>query len=150
MTSLVAAVLPEKVLWLSAILFSIGLVGVTCRRNILVMLLSIEIMLNAANLTLVAFSRVHGDVAGQVMVFFAMTVAAAEVAVGLAIVIALYRIRQQVDANAATELKETDLEGMPPISVEGEPPPHAHAAHDGEAAGGGHGDAVGAAAGAAH
>ena len=140
MTSFVAAVLPEKVLWLSAILFSIGLVGVTCRRNILVMLLSIEIMLNAANLTLVAFSRVHGDVAGQVMVFFAMTVAAVEVAVGLAIVIALYRIRQQVDADAASDLRETDLGGMPPITVEGKVAAHAADHHD-EPAGHGGADA---------
>lgn len=127
--TLLAVVPPEKVLFLSAILFAVGLVGVTCRRNILVMLLSIEILLNAANLTLVAFSRVHGDASGQVFVFFAMTVAAAEVAVGLAIVIALYRIRQQVDADAASDLRETDLGGMPPIVPEG--PDLPHVVHDG-------------------
>ena len=85
----------DQVLFLAIGLFAIGLVGVTCRRNVLIMLLSVEIMLNAANLAFVAFSRVHGNIDGQVVVFFAMVVAAAEVAVGLAIVIAVYRLRRK-------------------------------------------------------
>jgi NADH-quinone oxidoreductase subunit K len=88
----------DHVVLLAVALFSVGLVGVMSRRNILVMLLSVEIMLNAANLALVAFSRLHANLDGQVFVFFTMTVAAAEVAVGLAIVIALYRLRRTTDA----------------------------------------------------
>ena len=114
-----ATIAPNAVLYLAAALFSVGLVGVACRRNILVMLLSVEIMINAANLAFVAFSKVHGDVDGQVFVFFAMTVAAAEVAVGLAIVITVYRLRKEVDADVASDLAETDLEGVPPIKPEG-------------------------------
>jgi NADH-quinone oxidoreductase subunit K len=116
---LVAAIPPHRLLVLAAALFAVGLVGVTCRRNILVMLLSVEILLNAANVAFVAFSRVHGDVTGQVFVFFAMTIAAAEVAVGLAIVIALYRIRRNVDADSAGELRERNLGEVPPIVPEG-------------------------------
>ena len=124
--SVLAAIPPTGVLYVAAALFSIGLVGVACRRNILVMLLSVEIMLNAANLAFVAFSKVHGDVTGQVFVFFAMTVAAAEVAVGLAILIAVYRLRKDVDADMARDLHETHLEGPGPIVPEGpggQPPP---------------------------
>jgi NADH-quinone oxidoreductase subunit K len=137
-----AAVQPDHVLLLSALLFAIGLLGVTCRRNVLVMLLSVEIMLNAANLALVAFSRVHGDVSGQVMVFFTMTVAAAEVAVGLAIVIAVYRIRQNANADAASDLRETDLEGPPPIVPEGPDTGHGHG-HGPEQGGNGNGEGQG-------
>jgi NADH-quinone oxidoreductase subunit K len=125
----VGAIVPEHVLLLSAALFAIGLVGVACRRNVLIMLLSIEIQLNAANLALVAFSKVHGDVSGQTFVFFAMTVAAAEVAVGLAIVIALYRIRRDPDADAASDLREKDLGSVPPLVPEGRPDPHAGHEH---------------------
>jgi NADH-quinone oxidoreductase subunit K len=75
----------------SALLFSIGLVGMLVRRNVLMILLSIELILNAANLSFVAFSSYMGDLSGQVVVFFAMIVAAAEVTVGLSIVILLYR-----------------------------------------------------------
>ena len=82
---------------LSAILFAIGVLGVLLRRNAIVILMSVELMLNAVNLTLVAFSQTMGDVSGQILVFFVMSVAAAEAAVGLAIVIAIFRQRVSVD-----------------------------------------------------
>jgi len=84
---------------LSAVLFTIGVVGVLVRRNPLVIFMSIELMLNAANLAFVAFGRVHGAVDGQVIVFFVMTVAAAEVAVGLAIIVAIFRARHRIDVD---------------------------------------------------
>ena len=74
----------------SALLFSLGLLGVVARRNLFVVYMGLELMLNAANLALVAFSRFHNNLNGQVMVFFIITVAAAEVAVGLALLVALY------------------------------------------------------------
>ncbi|MEX0599226.1 MAG: NADH-quinone oxidoreductase subunit NuoK [Rhodothermales bacterium] len=82
---------------LSAVLFVIGVLGVLLRRNVIVVLMSVELMLNAVNLTLVAFSQSMGDVSGQILVFFVMSVAAAEAAVGLAIVIALFRKKETVD-----------------------------------------------------
>jgi NADH-quinone oxidoreductase subunit K len=82
---------------LSAILFSIGILGVLVRRNAIVIFLSIELMLNAANLAFVAFARQQQSVDGQVIVFFVMTVAAAEAAVGLAIIIAVFRHRQTIN-----------------------------------------------------
>lgn len=82
---------------LSAILFTIGAVGVLIRRNLIILLLSIELMFNAANINFVAFSHYFQDVSGQVFVVFVLTIAAAEVAVGLAIVIALYRSRGTVN-----------------------------------------------------
>ena len=84
---------------LSAILFSIGIVGVLVRRNAIVIFLSIELMLNAANLAFVAFARQLGSIDGQVIVFFVMTVAAAEAAVGLAIIVAVFRHRQTINAD---------------------------------------------------
>ena len=90
---------------LSGILFSIGTAGVFLRRNLISMLLSIEIMLNAVNLTFVAAGRYAGTVDGQIITFFVMTVAAAEAAVGLAIVIALYRHRESLNPDAFTSLK---------------------------------------------
>jgi NADH-quinone oxidoreductase subunit K len=90
---------------LSAILFSIGAAGVFLRRNLITILLSIEIMLNAVNLTFVAFGRALGSGDGQIIVFFVMTVAAAEAAVGLAIVIALYRHRESLNPESFTALK---------------------------------------------
>ena len=90
---------------LSAILFVIGTAGVFLRRNVITILLSIEIMLNAVNLTFVAFGRYRGDVDGQIITFFVMTVAAAEAAVGLAIVIALFRHRESLNPEAFTSLK---------------------------------------------
>ncbi len=82
---------------LSAVLFVIGVLGVLLRRNAIVVFMSIELMLNAVNLTLVAFGQSMGDVAGQILVFFVISVAAAEAAVGLAIVIALFRKKLTVD-----------------------------------------------------
>jgi NADH-quinone oxidoreductase subunit K len=90
---------------LSAILFAIGTAGVFLRRNVITLLLSIEIMLNAVNLTFVAAGRQFAAVDGQVIVFFVMTVAAAEASVGLAIVIALFRHRESLNPEAFTSLK---------------------------------------------
>jgi NADH-quinone oxidoreductase subunit K len=90
---------------LSALLFAIGTTGVFLRRNVITILLSIEIMLNAVNLTFVAAGRQFASVDGQVIVFFVMTVAAAEAAVGLALVIALFRHRESLNPEAFTSLK---------------------------------------------
>ena len=90
---------------LSAVLFAIGTAGVFLRKNLITILLSIEIMLNAVNLSFVAFGRAAGDVDGQIITFFVMTVAAAEAAVGLAIVISLFRHRESLNPDAFTSLK---------------------------------------------
>ena len=90
---------------LSAILFSIGTAGVFVRRNLITILLSIEIMLNAVNITFVSVGRYHGTVDGQIITFFVMTVAAAEAAVGLALVIGLFRHRESLNPEAFTSLK---------------------------------------------
>jgi len=90
---------------LSGILFSIGTAGVFLRRNLITILLSIEIMLNAVNVTFVAIGRYQGTVDGQIITFFVMTVAAAEAAVGLALVIALFRHRETLSPDAFTSLK---------------------------------------------
>jgi NADH-quinone oxidoreductase subunit K len=95
----------EHYLVLSGVLFCIGTVGVFVRRNVITILLSIEIMLNAVNLTFVAAGQFLGTVDGQIIVFFVMTVAAAEAAVGLAIVIALFRERATLTPEAFTSLK---------------------------------------------
>ncbi len=95
----------EHYLTVSALLFCIGLLGVILRRNLLVIYMSLELMLNAANLALVAFSRFNGHLNGQVMVFFIITVAAAEVAVGLALIVALYRKRQTAHVEDLTTMK---------------------------------------------
>ena len=92
-------------LTVSAILFSIGLFGLLTRKNILMMLLSIELILNAANLSFVSFSAFGGNLSGQVVVFFTMIVAAAEVTVGLAVVVMLYRKNQSTDVNKLDSLK---------------------------------------------
>jgi NADH-quinone oxidoreductase subunit K len=92
-------------LLLSAILFAIGAAGIFFRRNLITILLSVEIMLNAVNLTFVAFGRSLGSADGQIIVFFVMTVAAAEAAVGLAIVIALFRHRESLNPDTFTALK---------------------------------------------
>ena len=89
----------------SAVLFVIGTAGVFLRRNLITILLSIEIMLNAVNLSFVAFGRQLGTLDGQIIVFFVMTVAAAEAAVGLAIVISLYRHRESLNPDAFASLK---------------------------------------------
>ena len=90
---------------LSGVLFAIGTAGVFLRRNLITILLSIEIMLNAVNLTFVAVGRYHGTVDGQIITFFVMTVAAAEAAVGLALVIGLFRHRETLNPDAFTSLK---------------------------------------------
>ena len=95
----------EHYLVVSALLFSIGLVGVVARRSVIMMFMALELMLNAANLSLVAFSRYLGDADGQILVFFVITVAASEVAVGLALVIALYRQRRSVATDDIATLK---------------------------------------------
>ena len=92
-------------LTVSILLFCIGLLGVIVRRNLLVVYMSLELMLNAANLALVAFSRYHNDLNGQVLVFFIITVAAAEVAVGLALIVALYRKRQSAHVEDLATMK---------------------------------------------
>jgi NADH-quinone oxidoreductase subunit K len=89
----------------SALLFAIGLVGMLTRRSILLILLSIELILNSANLSFVAFSSFRGDLAGQVVVFFTMIVAAAEVTVGLAIVVLLYRKKATTNVDDLKEMK---------------------------------------------
>ncbi len=90
---------------LSGVLFSIGALGVLIRRNPLIMFMSIELMLNAANLAFVAFSRYLNNLDGQVIVFVVLTVAAAEVAIGLAIIVAVFRARATVDVDEASGLK---------------------------------------------
>jgi NADH-quinone oxidoreductase subunit K len=90
---------------LSAILFSIGTIGVLTRRNAIVIFMCIEMMLNAVNLTFIAFSRYLGHLDGQVFVFFVMTVAAAEAAVGLALMIAFYKNRESIDVEDVNVMK---------------------------------------------
>jgi NADH-quinone oxidoreductase subunit K len=92
-------------LLLSGMLFTIGTVGVLIRKNALIIFMSIELQLNAVNLALVAFSRQNGNLTGQVLTFFSMVVAAAEVVVGLAIIVSLYRKRRSVDVDDARMLR---------------------------------------------
>ncbi len=92
-------------LLVSGTLFTIGTIGVLLRRNALIIFMSIELQLNAVNLALVAFSRQNGNLTGQVLTFFSMVVAAAEVVVGLAIIVSLYRKRRSVDVDDARMLK---------------------------------------------
>ena len=94
-----------KYLVLSAALFAIGAYGVLARRNLLIILMSLELMLNGVNVALLAFARMHGDAAGQVLVLMVMAVAAAEVALGLAIVIAVFRNRKTLDTGDLDTLK---------------------------------------------
>ena len=89
----------------SGLLFTLGLAGVLLRRNILIIYMALELMLNAVNLSLVAFSKFNGNIGGQILVFFVITVAAAEVAVGLAMMIALYRLRQTVRVDDLKAMK---------------------------------------------
>ena len=96
---------PAYYLALSGVLFTIGVIGVLARRNPLVIFMSIELMLNAANLAFVAFGRAKGDLDGQIIVFFVMTVAAAEVAVGLAIILAIFRARYRIDVDDLSLLR---------------------------------------------
>ena len=92
-------------LYLSAILFTIGAVGVVVRRNAIVVFMCIELMLNAANLSLVTFSRINGTLDGQVVAFFTMVVAACEVVVGLAMIVTIYRSRRSASIDDASLLK---------------------------------------------
>ena len=96
---------PEWYLVLAAVLFTIGLLGILVRRNVIVMFMCIELMLNAVNLTFVAGGRLGADLQGQVAVFFVLVVAAAEVVVGLAIIVAIFRDRTSADVDLLSELK---------------------------------------------
>jgi len=98
-------VTPEHVLIVSAILFALGVLGVLLRKSAIVILMSIEIMLNAANLVFITFSRQFDHADGQIYAFFVMTLAAAEAAVGLAIVIALFRLRESTDVDELNLMK---------------------------------------------
>ena len=95
----------EQHLTVSFLLFALGLLGVIMRRNLLVIYMSLELMLNAANLALVSFSRFNDNLNGQILVFFIITVAAAEVSVGLALIVALYRKRQTAHVEDLTSMK---------------------------------------------
>ena len=90
---------------LSAILFTLGALGVLIRRNAIVIFMSVELMLNAANLAFVAFSQMYASLNGQVLVFFVMTVAAAEVAVGLALIVAIFRNKHSIDVDELSTLR---------------------------------------------
>ncbi|MGH3453021.1 MAG: NADH-quinone oxidoreductase subunit NuoK [Nocardioidaceae bacterium] len=96
---------PTPFLTLSALLFTIGAVGVLVRRNAIVVFMCVELMLNATNLAFVTFSRVHGNLDGQIAAFFVMVVAAAEVVVGLAIIVAIFRTRRSASVDDASLLK---------------------------------------------
>ncbi len=95
----------EYYVGLSAILFTIGALGVLTRRNAIIIFMSIELMLNSGNLLFVAFSRMYEALGGQIFVFFVMTVAAAEVAVGLALIVAVFRTKQTINIDEASMLK---------------------------------------------
>jgi NADH-quinone oxidoreductase subunit K len=95
----------EHYLVVSGLMFSLGLMGVIMRRNLLVIYMCLELMLNSANLALVAFSRYNANLSGQIVVFFIITVAAAEVAVGLALIVALYRKRQTAHVEDLMSMK---------------------------------------------
>lgn len=96
---------PMAFVYLAIILFAIGAATVLLRRNAIIAFMGVELMLNATNLALVAFARLHGQIEGQIMAFFVMVVAAAEVVVGLAIIIALFRARQTISLDAPSEMK---------------------------------------------
>ncbi|GAA3760428.1 NADH-quinone oxidoreductase subunit NuoK [Plantactinospora mayteni] len=99
------SVSPNHYLILASLLFTVGAVGVLIRRNAIVLFMCIELMLNAANLALVTFSRINGDLNGQIMAFFVMVVAAAEVVVGLAIIMTIFRTRRSASVDDANLLK---------------------------------------------
>jgi NADH-quinone oxidoreductase subunit K len=96
---------PANYLYLSALLFTIGAAGVLVRRNAIVVFMCVELMLNACNLAFVTFSRLHGNLDGQVIAFFTMVVAAAEVVVGLAIIVSIYRTRHSASVDDANLMK---------------------------------------------
>ncbi|MBD1393807.1 NADH-quinone oxidoreductase subunit NuoK [Mucilaginibacter glaciei] len=105
LTNAIQAVPLNHYIILSALIFSIGVMGVLLRRNAIVIFMSVELMLNSVNLLLTAFSVYRGDAAGQVFVFFIMALAAAEVAVGLAIIVMIYRNTNSIDINVLNRLK---------------------------------------------
>ncbi|MDQ1684696.1 MAG: NADH-quinone oxidoreductase subunit [Frankiaceae bacterium] len=96
---------PDYYLYLSAVLFTIGALGVLVRRNAIVVFMCVELMLNAVNLTLVTFARMNGNIDGQVIAFFVMVVAAAEVVIGLAIIMSIFRSRRSTSVDDANLLK---------------------------------------------
>ena len=96
---------PHNYLYLSALLFTIGAAGVLLRRNAIVMFMCVELMLNAGNLAFVTFARMHGNLEGQVVAFFTMVVAACEVVVGLAIIVAIFRTRRSADVDESNLLR---------------------------------------------
>lgn len=102
---LIYPITPTHYLVLSGLLFGIGTAGVLSRRNLFVVLMSLELMLNGVNLSFITFSRVNGDLTGHVIVLFVVAIAAAEACVGLAIVIALYRLKETVDLDLFKSLK---------------------------------------------
>lgn len=104
-TSTIQIVPLNHYILLSAIIFTIGVIGVLIRRNAIIIFMSVELMLNAVNLLLTAFSAYSGDASGQVFVFFIMALAAAEVAVGLAIIVMVYRNTSSIDINVLNRLK---------------------------------------------
>ena len=97
--------LNQVALWVSAVLFTIGAFGVLTRKNPIVIFMCIELMLNAVNLVFITFSRTYGQPDGQIFAFFVMTVAAAEVAVGLGIIVAIFRQRHSIDVDEVSEMK---------------------------------------------
>lgn len=105
LTNTIQSVPLNHYILLCSIIFSIGVMGVLLRRNAIIIFMSIELMLNSVNLLLTAFSVYHGDASGQVFVFFVMALAAAEVAVGLAIIVMIYRNTNSVDTNVLNRLK---------------------------------------------
>jgi NADH-quinone oxidoreductase subunit K len=96
---------PDYYLYLSAVLFTIGALGVLIRRNAIVVLMCVELMLNAVNLSLVTFARINGNLDGQIIAFFVMVVAAAEVVIGLAIIMSIFRSRRSTSVDDANLLK---------------------------------------------
>jgi NADH-quinone oxidoreductase subunit K len=96
---------PTNYLYLSALLFTIGAAGVLIRRNAIIVFMCVELMLNACNLAFVTFSRIHGNLDGQIIAFFVMVVAAAEVVVGLAIIVTIYRSRHSASVDDANLMK---------------------------------------------
>jgi NADH-quinone oxidoreductase subunit K len=104
-TNTIKAVPLDHYIILCTIIFAIGVMGVLLRRNAIIIFMSVELMLNAVNLLLTAFSVYHGDASGQVFVFFIMALAAAEVAVGLAIIVMIYRNTNSIDINVLNRLK---------------------------------------------
>ncbi len=99
-------VLPGHYVALSALLFGIGVVGVVCRRNALILLMCVELMLNAANLAFLAYARQFGHLGGHAVAFFVMAIAAAEAAVGLAIILGVFRTRQTIDVDELDALRD--------------------------------------------